>query len=70
MAVIHPEDTGLKGIEILSREDGMKMIDELAQEYLHMSGPEFVAAWYGGKFDDDPDRPEIMDIAMLLPAIS
>jgi hypothetical protein len=55
------------GIEILDPDDELRMIDELAREYLGISGEAFIQAWHEGEFDDDPDRPEVIRIAMLLP---
>ena len=52
---------------ILTREEGLRLLDDNARRYLGMSGEEFVRAWYGGVFDDDPDRPEVMRVASLLP---
>jgi hypothetical protein len=34
-----------------------------------MTAKDFIAAWDAGKFDDDPDRPEIMNVVMLLALI-
>jgi hypothetical protein len=52
----------------LSAEEAWEIIDGLAQHYLGMSGDEFQRAWEAGEFDDDPDRPEVMRVAMLLPS--
>jgi hypothetical protein len=54
-------------VTVLDRDEGLKMIDELARKTLNMSGSEFIAAWDAGKFDAAPDRPEIIDLVMLLP---
>ncbi len=51
----------------VSAEDGRALLDRAARHYLDMSGDEFAAAWEAGSFDDDPDRPEVMAVAMLLP---
>ena len=51
----------------LSREEGRALLDRQARRYLGMSGDEFVQAWRSGQFDQDPDRPEVMRVAMLLP---
>jgi hypothetical protein len=51
----------------VSAEDGRALLDRAARHYLRMSGDEFAAAWEAGSFDDDPDRPEVMAVAMLLP---
>jgi hypothetical protein len=54
-------------IHELSPEEGKRLLDEQARRYLGMSGQEFVRAWSEGRFDDNPDRPEVMRVAMLLP---
>lgn len=64
MAVINEPET--KAHEV-SAEEGREIVDRAARRYLNMSGEEFVAAWDGGAFDSDPDRPEVMRVAMLLP---
>jgi hypothetical protein len=54
-------------IRELSLEEGRKLFDEAARFYLKVSGEEFIRSWEGGEYDDDPDRPEVMNVAMLLP---
>jgi len=51
----------------LSRDEGRALLDRQARRCLNMSGDEFVRAWNAGEFDDDPDRPEVMEVVMLLP---
>jgi hypothetical protein len=51
----------------LTLEEGRVLLDKQARRYLNMSGDEFVKRWEAGEFDDDPDRPEIMRVAMLIP---
>lgn len=43
------------------------MLDRRARKYLGMSGDDFVRAWDAGELDGDPDRPEVMRVAMLVP---
>lgn len=57
----------LPPIRELSQDEGRKVFDQLARRYLNMSGEEFILAWEAGAFDDDPDRPDVMRVAMLLP---
>lgn len=52
--------------KILSREEGRKLLDRQARRHLGMSGEEFIRTWKAGEFKD-PDRPEIMRVAFLLP---
>lgn len=55
------------GVRQVSEEEGPRLLDRAARHYLGMSGQEFAEAWEKGSFDDDPDRPEVMAVAMLLP---
>jgi hypothetical protein len=54
-------------IRELTREEGLALLDREAQRYLHMSAEQFIKAWEAGEFDEDPDRPDVMYVAMLLP---
>jgi hypothetical protein len=54
-------------IRELTREEGLALLDREAQRYLHMSAEQFIKAWEAGDFDEDPDRPDVMYVAMLLP---
>jgi len=50
----------------ITREEGQAILDEQARRSLGMSGADFARAWRAGKIKD-PDRPEVMHVAMLLP---
>jgi hypothetical protein len=54
-------------IKELSLAEGRELLDKQARQYLRMSGEEFSRRWEAGEFDDNPDRPEVMHVAMLLP---
>jgi hypothetical protein len=54
-------------IKELTVEEGRKLLDKQGRRYLRMSGDEFIRRWEAGEFDDNPDRPEVMRVAMLLP---
>ncbi len=54
-------------IKRLNRKQGLALLDKQARKYLSMSAEEFIKAWESGEFDDDPDRPEVMRLVMLLP---
>jgi len=56
----------LNGFKILSRDEGQKLLDRQARRYLRMSGKQFVRKWKTKKIKD-PDRPEVMRVAFLLP---
>lgn len=51
----------------LTEEEEFEIFDRQARRYLGMSGEQYIEAWNAGAFDDDPDRPEVMRLAMLLP---
>jgi len=51
----------------LSPEESRELFDQAARYYLGISGEEFIRAWEAGEYDDDPDRPEVMNVVMLLP---
>lgn len=51
---------------ILTRREGRKLLDREAKRNLGISGDEFMRKWDAKKFKD-PDRPEIMRVAFLLP---
>jgi len=53
-------------VRVLTRKEAKKLLDEQARLSLDMSGDEFVRKWKAKEFDD-PDRPEIMRVAFLLP---
>ncbi|MHB8577221.1 MAG: hypothetical protein ACYDCQ_18065 [Dehalococcoidia bacterium] len=44
----------------------MKIFEEQAQQNLRMSARDFIAAWEAGTISD-PDRPEVVDLVLLLP---
>lgn len=64
-AVAAPE--GQMPTEVLTEEEGFLLLDREARRSLGMTGAEFVKAWYAGAFDANPDTPEVMGVAMLLP---
>lgn len=53
----------------LDEDDARALFDEHARSNLNMSGEEFLRAWDAGEFDDEPDRPEVMRVVMLLPLV-
>lgn len=62
-----PAEVPNGAIHDVSAEEGRAILDRAARHYLGMSGEEFAVAWNAGHFDDDPDRPEVMRVVMLLP---
>jgi hypothetical protein len=60
-------DTGIKW---LTETEGHRLFEEQVQKYLGISGSEFLQRWDAGEYDeiaDDPDHPEIMRLAALIP---
>jgi hypothetical protein len=53
----------------LTEEEAAALFDREARKRLGMSGQAFLEAWESGQFDDDPDQPAIMYMAMLLPLV-
>jgi len=53
----------------LTEEEAHALFDREAHRRLGMSGEAFVDAWKAGQFDDDPERPAVMYMAMLLPLV-
>jgi len=51
----------------LTEQDELACFDRAARRLLGTSGEECIAAWKRGAFDDDPDRPDVMALAMLIP---
>ncbi len=50
----------------LSQAEGRALLDRQARRYLQMSGDDFIRAWDRGEFCDNPDRPDVLRVAMLL----
>jgi hypothetical protein len=65
MTLAPPSSNG--HVKELTQEEGKALLDTAARRYLGMSADEFIQAWESGKFDEDPDRPDVMYVAMLLP---
>ncbi len=65
MATVPPVTTN--GHIDLTEEEAYALLDREAQRRLGMSAHAFITAWESGQYDDDPDRPDVMYVAMLLP---
>lgn len=57
----------LPEVHRVSKEEGQKIFDNAARKFMGMSGPEFLAAWDVGKFDDMGETRKLMRVARLLP---
>ena len=53
-------------VKILTKNEGKKLLDRQARRQLNMSGDEFVRKWNAHEFAD-PEQPEIMGLAFLIP---
>jgi hypothetical protein len=53
-------------VQFLTDEEGWALLEEQAQHSLGISAREFIELWQAGKIEN-PDRPEVMDVAALLP---
>lgn len=52
--------------DYISPARGKRLLDRQARRYLKMSGAEFRAKYRAGKIPD-PDRSEVIRVAMLIP---
>ena len=54
-----------RGIHEMTLEEGKEMFDLEARKLLNMSGDEFIRAWEAGEFDDQPETPAVIRLALL-----
>ncbi len=54
---------------VMTPEKGREMFEQGARRRLRMSGDEFIRRWDAGEFDGEPERLDVMDVAMLLPLV-
>lgn len=62
-----PKIDAAVAVEEVTPEEGRALFDKAARDNLGISGDEFLAKWDRGEYDDDPDRPEVLRVAMLMP---
>lgn len=64
------EATKDRGVEVWGACDdqAQDLFHEAALYYLNMTGAEFIEAWDSGKVED-PERPEVVRVVMLLPFV-
>ena len=58
------------GIHYLAPKEARELFDSLARRTCGMSGRDFVRAWNEGRFQEDDERPEIAELAVLMPMYS
>jgi hypothetical protein len=56
----------IEGVDWITREEGIAILDRQARKYLGMSGEEFVRRYRAGEIED-PDRSDVVALSMLLP---
>jgi len=61
-----PQRRATPGIEYVSQQQGVEILDQQAWKYLGMSGQEFVQRYRAGEIDD-PTRTDVRRVAMLIP---
>jgi hypothetical protein len=61
----------LEQIEVreYTEEEAHEYFDAMARFHLNISGDEFRTRWHQGDYDDNPDRPGVITMAMLLPMV-
>ena len=55
-------------IETITREEGLRLLDDMARRFLGMSGEEFVRRYRAGEIEH-PHRLEVARLAILLPLV-
>ena len=60
------KSNGNHKVKFLTAEEGKTLLDQQARRLLKMSGDEFVRRWKAKKIKN-PDRPEVMQVAFLIP---
>lgn len=65
----HASGNDIVNAKEYTAEEGRAIFDDAARRHLHMSGDEFLRKWDAGEFADDPDRPEVIEVAMLIPLV-
>ena len=63
-------ETYMSEVLFLTEKEASGLFERESQKRLGMSSREFISAWESGGFDDDPDQPDIMYVAMLLPLVN
>ena len=53
-------------IRTVTHDEGFELVEVAAQRELKMGAKEFYELWSAGKIEN-PDRPEVMRVVMLLP---
>ena len=65
-----PIEEPITQAQVLNDVERRAFFDEQARALMSISGAEFLRRWDAGEFEacaDDPERPEIMHLALLIP---
>jgi hypothetical protein len=60
------DPTSTNHIHVSTDQERRTLVERAAGQYLDMSVDEYLDAWEHGRFEN-PDRPEVMRVALLLP---
>lgn len=68
--MVHPVVSSAPAYRVdeIDETEGRALVDTQARKYLGMSGDEFIARYAAGDIPD-PDRSDVIRVAMLLPFI-
>lgn len=61
-----PEAVDVALVDEASREEWCAIFNARAREWLNMSGEEFIRKWEAGEIED-PDRTNVLILAMMIP---
>ena len=53
----------------LTEGQAWELFDNAAEFFLQIDGKEFIRRWESGYYDDNPDDPDVVDVATLLPLV-
>ena len=56
-------------VELLTEDEARQAFDHVARWRLGVSGEEFLRRWDAGDYNDEPDRPGLMETVMALPFV-
>ena len=56
-------------VEEITKNQALAVFDSACRYFLQMSGPEFLDAWSAGQFENESDRPGVMEVASLMPLL-
>ncbi len=65
--VRHNGANGHQSPKLITKSQGWQLLEREAQRSLGISANQFIKQWNRGDFKSNPDRPEVMRVAMLLP---